>query len=143
VVCGSATPQSTRHLQYSTPTTKQGPDHAHAETLRRTILAGLQDFCVFWQVVRVTSQSPEDATTASAAVLGLQPGDDNCKEVLREALGSIYLWSENLEQGKLDFVLERSEDLRECIIGLLRGIGGALRIGLFFQLISSSQELRG
>jgi hypothetical protein len=120
-----------------------GDSVGFAEKLCRTILAGLQDFCVFWQVVRVTSQSPEDATTASAAVLGFQPADDNCKEILREALGSIYLWSENLEQGKLDLVLERSEDLRQCIIGLLCGIGGALRICLFFQLISSSQELRG
>jgi hypothetical protein len=45
---------------------------------------------------------------------------------LKELLGSLYLWGESFEHGKLDFILVQSEDLRESVLELLLTIAQTL-----------------
>ena len=45
---------------------------------------------------------------------------------LRAALGSLYLWGDTFENGKLELVLEESEDLKESILCSLVDLGRIL-----------------
>ena len=49
----------------------------------------------------------------------------------REELGRLYLWDESFYNGGLDKTLEQSDEVRDNVFELLRGIGGILLRGNF------------
>lgn len=45
---------------------------------------------------------------------------------MRQSLGNLFLWGDGLRNGKLDIILDESDDLRGSIISLLAAVGDLL-----------------
>jgi hypothetical protein len=59
--------------------------------------------------------------------------DTSRKDVaaLKTALGNFYLWGDGLRDGRLERVLEDSDDLKETVISILTGIGWLIISSIF------------
>ena len=52
--------------------------------------------------------------------------DQKERELFRRELGRLYLWGEDVQDGKLQSVLNHSADMKATILRLLLALGGAL-----------------
>lgn len=69
-----------------------------------------------------------------AKLLPLIPGGNNRRQpkiVLKETLGKFFLWGDGFSDGRLEAVLEESEDLKASIISELAAIGRILISGKY------------
>jgi len=60
---------------------------------------------------------------ASENVGWLSKKDTRC---LKEFLGYLFLWGDGFRDGRLEIVLEESDDLKESVVGLLMTVGTVL-----------------